>query len=99
MPKTEQRARLTDLLAQLHDGVEDWQREVDPGVDRLQVGQLHTRHFVHRRELERRLGRHARLVQRRARRQQPTPSPRPPQRVIRPVTCHVWKTVAVGASY
>lgn len=82
---------LTELLAEIYNGVEGLDGEVDPAVEVSHVGQLNPQHLVHRREVEHRVCGHTVLVQGAPRPRQPVISRRPPQRVIRPVHGNVCK--------
>lgn len=69
---------LTELLAEVDDGVEGLDGEVDPAVEVSHVGQLDPEGLVHGREVEDRVGGHAVLVEGAPRPRQPVVAPRPP---------------------
>lgn len=79
--------RMTDVqvLAQVDDRIEGFDREVNATVQMPQIGQLHAQRLVHGREVQQGVGVHAALVECGAGARQPLVFLRPPQRMVGPV--------------
>lgn len=73
------------VLAQIDDCIECFDREVDATVQMAQIGQLDAQRLVHGREVEQGVGVDAALVERRAGARQPFVLLRPPQGVVGPI--------------
>lgn len=83
-------SRLTEFLAQIDDRVERLDGKVDAAVEASHVWQLYPQSFVHRREMQQRIRRHAILVQGAACSGQPVIPCWPPKCVVRPIHSDIY---------